>query len=54
MKPLNYLNKLWPDTGRKIPEGKTPEIHITHAKWQDLMYFNGKNLVYVSTLPVDK
>lgn len=48
---IEALGKQWPDTGRTYPNGAKLEIHDIHEPWQDLVWWNGKDWVYISTLP---
>lgn len=50
---FNALDRWWPDTGRKWPDGARLEIRYVHEKWADLAWWSDKRdaFVYISTLP---
>jgi hypothetical protein len=53
---FNALDKWWPDTGRKAPEGAQLKTIVMHQKWLDLVYLSDKpaprdGWIYLSTLP---
>jgi len=51
MKTITVMGKVWPDTGRTFPVGAKLEIHNIHPAWLDLVWWNGNNWQYISTLP---
>jgi hypothetical protein len=53
MKKLFILNKEWPDTGRTYPKDAQLEIHNIHKGLSDLVWWNGNNWQYISTIKND-
>jgi hypothetical protein len=53
---FNALDRWWPDTGRKAPEGAQLKIVDFRHKWIDLAYLSNRpaphdGWIYLSTLP---